>query len=235
MKSLLDQMLEHAREFPSEEVCGLVISTGVKSVALRGSNIARNRLIHFDLDPEVFFRVPEGWEVIASYHSHPLGIVMPSEADKAACEATAMPMHIVAPGNGDHYELVPCGYKVPYLKRPYVLGVHDCWSLIKDWYQQEMGIELNGFMDERELYTRGEDVYVRNIEKAGFVDIGDMPVEHGDLMLIQIGPKGPNHGAIWLQSGRILHHVVDRVSKEDHWAGYWAQHLTHHLRHTRRL
>lgn len=235
MTPILDQMFDHAAERISEEVCGLIISNGVKSVVLRGSNVARNKRLHFDLDPDIFFRIPEGWEAVASYHSHPDGIVTPSEADKVACEGSAMPMHIVSADNRAHCEIKPTGYRSPYLKRPYVFGVHDCWSLVKDWYEWELGIELPSFSDQRKPFVSGELVYVSNIEKAGFVEVGDMPVQHGDLMLIQVGPTGPNHGAIWLDSGRILHHLVDRVSKEDHWCGYWPQHMTHHLRHTRRL
>lgn len=235
MNYIVDEMLQHARERVTEEVCGLIISNRVKSRVLRGENVAVHKQVNFDLDPEVFLRVPDDWEVIGSYHSHPSGIVTPSEADKAACEASNMPMHIVSHSNGHYYELKPSGYKVPYLKRPYVLGVHDCWSLVKDWYAGELGIQLVDFMDEREPYSRGDAVFLRNIEKAGFVDASKMPIKHGDLMLIQVGPKGPNHSAVWLDSGRILHHVTGRVSKEDHWAGYWVQRKTHHLRHTQRL
>lgn len=235
MQPIIEQMMDHARERISEEVCGLIVSNGIKCVVLRGENTARNKRMHFDLDPEVFMRVPDDWEVVGSYHSHPLGIVTPSEADMVTCEASRMPMHIVSAGNNAYYELRPTGYKSPYLKRPYVFGVQDCWTLVKDWYEGELGIELPGFMEERKPYDSGELVYARNIEAAGFVDIGDMPFQHGDVVLIQVGPKGPNHGAIWLESGRILHHIVDRVSKEDHWVGYWAQHMSHHLRHTRRL
>jgi len=233
--TIIQEMVAHACEIPLEEVCGLVVTNGTKSKLLKGSNIAQYRHLHFDMDPEVFLRVPEGWEVIASYHSHPSGTVTPSEADRVTCEASRLPMYIVSAFNNQHFDLKPNGYRAPYERRPYVLGVLDCWSLVKDWYRWELGIDVPAFDNERQPYSRGESVYVRNIEAAGFVDIGDMPVQHGDLMLIQVGPTGPNHAAIWLEGGRILHHVTDRVSKQDHWAGYWVQHMTHHLRHKQRL
>ncbi len=235
MQDIVQQMIEHAAEKPGEEVCGLVVSNKVKSAVLRGTNVARNRLAHFDLDPEVFLRVPDGWEVVASYHSHPNGIVTPSPADLAACEASNMPMHIVCAGNQAHHEFSPSGYRAPYLKRPYVFGVHDCWSLVRDWYDGEFGIKLPQFDYEQQAYHAKEDVFVRNIEKAGFVNVRGMPVQHGDVMLIQVGNSYPNHAAIWLDSARILHHVTGRVSKEDHWCGYWAQHMSHHVRHQQRL
>lgn len=235
MENIVEQMFAHANEIPLEEVCGLVISSEKKSMILKGVNTAERKFYHFDMNPDVYLQVPDGWEVTATYHSHPAGITDPSDADRSMCESSAMPMHIVCGGNRSHQMIQPVGFKAPYLKRSYVFGVHDCFSLVRDWYAGELGIELPHFNEERAAFRRGESVYLNNFEKAGFVDARNMPVLHGDLFFIQVDSKVPNHSAIWLDGGRILHHVVNRVSATSPWSGYWAQAMTNHLRHKTRL
>lgn len=235
MQDIVKQMWDHAAEHPAEEVCGLIISNSQKSMILKGVNEHQNKSHYFSMRPEVFLEVPDGWDVTATYHSHPYGVVNPSDADMTMCEMTDMPMHIVCAANSAHMMIEPSGYQAPYLKRSYVFGVHDCYTLVRDWYSREFSIDLPRFDEEHRGFIKGEDVYVQNFEQAGFIQLKDMPVCHGDVFLLQVGAQHVNHAVIWLKSGRILHHVVNRVSKEDHWTGYWVEHATHHLRHKTRL
>ncbi len=39
--------------------------------------------------------------------------------------------------------IYPCGFEMPYLGRPYVFGVFDCWMLCRDYLKREFDVELN--------------------------------------------------------------------------------------------
>ncbi|WP_255344084.1 NlpC/P60 family protein, partial [Acinetobacter baumannii] len=39
----------------------------------------------------------------------------------------------------------PTGYEAPYEGRPYVYGSFDCWTLCRDFYLREFGIELRDY------------------------------------------------------------------------------------------
>ena len=69
----------------------------------------------------------------------------PSQADRVACEATALPWFIVSFPSGHWTELRPQGYAAPLVGREWSHGVLDCYSLIRDWYAQERGIDLPDF------------------------------------------------------------------------------------------
>jgi cell wall-associated NlpC family hydrolase len=49
--------------------------------------------------------------------------------------------------------------------------------------------------------------------------------------LMQIRSKVPNHAAVYIGDGMIMHHMYKRLSTRDMYGGMWADHATHVLRH----
>lgn len=233
--SIVADMLEHAREAGNNEVCGLVVSNGRKQAILRGKNISAEPHKNFDLDPEVWLRVPDGEDAIGIYHSHPVTTAKPSPADLTSCELTGLPWHIVNPQTEEYVYFEPSGYRAPYTRRPYVHGVLDCYSIIRDWWMWERGVELPNFHRDFEWWEKGQNLYVDNFAAAGFVAVKDQDLEIGDVLLLQYGAPVPNHAAIYIGVDRILHHAQNRLSVEEPYGGIWQRHTTHHLRHVSTL
>ncbi|MDR0687576.1 MAG: M67 family metallopeptidase [Prevotellaceae bacterium] len=85
-QSILDGLAAHAlRELPNE-ACGLLAGSGsAVSAHYPMVNVDRSPE-HFSLDPSEHFRVlrearSHGWQIVASYHSHPQSPARPSEED----------------------------------------------------------------------------------------------------------------------------------------------------------
>lgn len=231
---ILEEMMQHAAEAAPHEACGLVVMAGKKHRLVRARNLADQPTLHFDLDPEAWLDVKDHEEVIGIYHSHPNGRAQPSQADRTSCELSGLPWHIVGYPSGEYTRIEPCGYEAPYLERPYVWGVHDCYTLICDWYRREFGIQLEPVLCKEGWWNRGENLYVELFASRGFVEVKDEPRE-GDVLLIQVNSPVPNHGAIHLGNGTILQHVQGRLSTKDRWGGVWAKHCTHVLRHNAKM
>lgn len=232
--NILEEMFKHAAEDPKNEVCGIVVNGLKKSYLIRGVNQHQQPHMLLDMSPDVWLQVPDGHEAVATYHSHPSGDTTPSMADRVACEATNMPMFIVTRVGG--YERIePSGYQAPYVGRPYVYGTLDCYTVVIDWYMREFGIKLNNYDTKQGWWANDQNLYLENYPKEGFVEVRDMPVQHGDVFLLQVRSEVPNHAVIWLKGGTILHHPQDRLSRIDPWTGFWAQHAVAHLRHTKRM
>ncbi|MDP1019744.1 NlpC/P60 family protein, partial [Klebsiella pneumoniae] len=47
---------------------------------------------------------------------------------------------------------------------------------------------------------------------------------------IQYG-KMPDHCAVYIGDGMIMHHQIDRLSCRAYYGGMYQKHTTHHLRH----
>lgn len=235
MNDLRSDILAHALETPTVEVCGLVIAAGNKFRLIRGRNIAAKPREQFDLDPEAWLEVGDDESVIGVYHSHPFGTAAPSLADKTMCEATGVAFHIVGVPRQDYVCIQPHGFRAPYEGRPYVHTIHDCYAIMRDWYNWEYDIQLPDPKRDDFWWEKGQTLYLDLYESYGFIRLSDAQPVKGDIFLIQANSRTPNHSAIYVGDNTILHHVQGRLSCTSPWGGMWQKHTTHHLRHKLRM
>jgi proteasome lid subunit RPN8/RPN11 len=226
-------VLAHAaRDFP-REACGLlVIHKGRETyVPCRNIGVGTDQFV---IHPEDYVRADRLGEIVGVFHSHPNLPAEPSQADKVACEASGLPWFILSFPSGQWHEMQPSGYIAPLVGRAWAHGVLDCYSVIRDWYRAERGIDLPNFDRFDEWWKRGQNLYLDNFGSAGFEALGTVQsqdMEIGDVLLMQVASPVPNHAAIYLGDGLILHHLQGRLSSRDVYGGYWQKITTHILRH----
>lgn len=229
--TFLEEMMAHAADEHPNECCGLVVRVdkGDRVRLVRARNLSREPKRTFVLDPEAWLEVKDDEEVIGIYHTHTVEPAVPSLADRAMCEATNLPWHIVSYPERGYCRIDPCGFEAPYLERPYVKGVHDCYSLLRDWYRREQGIILPDY--DRGPVWQGRNLFIEKFEEAGFVRLIDVEPQVGDAFLMQFGQTNLAHCAVYVGNNEILHHAEGRLSCKDLFAGIWRRHFSHHLRH----
>lgn len=232
--TFLDEMIQQAVAAAPAEICGLVVSHGSKCRLIQAKNLSDDPTNSFELDPLAWLKVVEGDEVIGIYHSHPKGTAHPSMADLTSCEASGVPWHIVTL-EGNYTCTQPSGFLAPYLGRPYVYGIHDCYAVVRDWYGREWGLELPDFERVDNWWDHGQNLFVDRFEECGFRVVSEQTLCVGDTFLIQICSPVPSHVAVYVGDGMILHHVRNRLSGKDPFGGMWERHRTHHLRHVSRM
>lgn len=222
----------HARaEFP-RECCGLLVVRDGKPRYLRCRNVAETPDAHFIMHPEDYAAAEDLGEVIGICHSHPNVPAIPSEADLQGCEDSGVEWHILnvhAEGAGALYSFKPSGWQPPLLGLPFTHGVHDCYSLIRRYYRQELQIELPDFHRDENWWHKGQSLYLDNFESAGFVRVGDLRPH--DVILMQLHSPVPNHAAVHAGDNIILQHLMGRLSSRDVYGGWYRQITTHYLRH----
>lgn len=215
-----------AAEFPKES-CGLVIVVGGKERYYPCQNIAETPQEHFIMSPRDRAEAEDLGDVVAIVHSHPNAPAVASQADMVQCEAWGLPWHIVhvsgePPEATDILTYEPTGYVAPLVGRTFSHGVLDCYSLVRDWYKQELDTELPDFDRRDDWWNRGGNLYVDNFQKAGF-EVVRGPIEFGDIIFMQIRSPVPNHAAVYIGDGQIIHHVANRLSSRDLYDGYWQE------------
>ena len=205
--------LSHAKEQDPKESCGLLVNIKGKEKYFACRNLAITSHQCFIIDPEDYIKADNLGQITAVVHSHPVTPPTASEADKLSCEQSGLPWHIVNPKTETWGYYKPCGYKTSLEGRPWVWGVTDCWSLVRDFYFEKKGINL---LDYERPTTPQEfldnPLFEKYAETTGFKEL--MPNEKlldGDVLLMSILHPTLNHVAVFLD-GNILHHLTDRLS-----------------------
>lgn len=223
--------------FP-KEACGVVIETteGQEYVPCKNEAEGDLALDRFELSPSDYMAAEERGEVIAIAHTHPNSSANPTDADLVMCSRTNVPWIIMSIPSGVHRVIEPSQQGIPLVGRTFHHGVLDCYSLIRDYYEQRVGIVLPEFERDDRWWSKGANLYVENFEFAGFVKVASdgsgVPAPH-DVVLMQIRSDRLNHGAVMdaEKPGHILHHLYGQLSRHDVWGGVWARHTGLVLRH----
>ena len=225
-KAARSKALAHALAQMPKEACGLVVIVKGRERYIPCKNLAPNATDMFILDPEDYAAAEELGEITEVFHSHPVTVAAPSEADRIACESSGLPWVICNPAYDTWAELAPCGFKAPLIGREYTWAVADCWTLVRDWYT-ENGVLLP---DWQRPVNAADFVAAPMFEdcwaSAGFTRLPEEePLQRGDALLMRIAGKGLDHCAVYIGDGLILHHIRGRLSSRDIYGG-WLQKCT---------
>lgn len=244
----IQAMLDHAEaEFPRES-CGLVVETPEGVGYLPRVNSAEDPEADFRISPQAYGGAARQGRILAVVHSHPDCPVAcqtvcpahPSESDMAGQIASGLPWAIVPvlktlEATGHALRPIWWGPGVPVaplLERPFVHGLADCYALVRDWHRIERGITLPDFPRPATWWTlpidHGGNVLLANMAAAGFART-DEPEQPGDVFVMQIQAQVPNHCAVYLGGGLILHHLANRLSRTEP-VHRWRSHILFRVR-----
>ncbi|MFW8567078.1 C40 family peptidase [Orrella sp. 11846] len=245
MRTYIRKAIErHALEDYPRESCGLIVADGDKQKYIRCRNVAENGQ-DFRLPAEDYAAAEDHGQVLAVVHSHIDRDAMPTEADLVSCEVTGLPWHTIAVGQdaGEDapkvlgwHSFEPSGYVAPLVGRSFTHGQLDCYTLIRDFYARELGIEIPDFDRPDNWWDKPEygELYLENFQKAGFNRIDERP-RYGDVILMQYRSDRTNHGGVYISDeplksqpglhpvpNALLHHAMPRLSERVLYSGYWS-------------
>jgi proteasome lid subunit RPN8/RPN11 len=223
-------------EFPKES-CG-ILASGVYTPCV---NVAVDPLNDFAIAGVDQVAVLESGKTIEAFiHSHPNGQRYPSDVDMRGQITSAKPWIIIATDGADCYEPTLWGDQLPIpelIGRPFMHGVTDCFSLIRDAFR--LGKEGMAAIDCKEWPfdpvvfkdvprsdawwdDKSLDLYADGMVVNGFKPISRDEVRVGDGFLMAIKSKTHNHAGLYLGDNLILHHLPARLSRREP-AGLWAR------------
>ncbi|MXW02220.1 MAG: glycoside hydrolase [Holophagales bacterium] len=166
--------------------------------------------LHPDPERHWEFETDDIESVEAVIHSHPDGCAFPSRADMEAQIALDLP-HGIVPMT-DVGAAMPFFWPDtgrPYLGRPYRHGVTDCYTLLRDWYARERGLELPAVAYEWRWSEDSPalDLYTSWRRRLDWAEVDPAEAQPGDAVLFRMaGSRVANHAGVLLEGGLLLHH-----------------------------
>lgn len=234
----LEAAQKHAAECYPHESCGLIVMVDDGERYIPCENSHSNKSEHFRISGEQFSIAEDAGEVLAVVHSHPNAPSEPSHADRVQCELSEIPWHILSIGQVDGKPdfgpvgyCEPCGFEAPLEGRQFAHGILDCFTLFKDFLWREYGIRVAEYEREDDWWGKGQELYsMDRLNAEGFFQIADEP-KRGDIILMNVRSKVPNHAGVCLGNGEMLHHLHGRLSRRENYGGYWAERTCYIVRH----
>jgi proteasome lid subunit RPN8/RPN11 len=211
---ILQAAITHAQACAPNESCGVVVSLAGVYTYYPVRNINARPTHDVDPHPDDMADAEDLGLPVLLVHSHVLSGPQPSIADRSACEDTGLPWLIVTP-SGAHSVIEPCGYRAPLEGRPYRYGIHDCATLCRDWYEQELGVKFEIPASKEAWWQRGESLFLDHLPRHFFSPVPAEAMQRGDLVLMHLEGAIPHHAGIYLGDGTVLHQMRDRVSRRD--------------------
>lgn len=224
VSNVIQSIISHAESAIPREACGVLVNDTY--IACRNEATEQDQFV---IHPEDYASAEDTGAIQAIVHSHPYVSPEPSQADLVGCEASKLPWVIVNVPVGHHKIIYPSGYRAPLIGRHWAYGVLDCYALVRDYYKETLEIELPDYERNGHWWERGEERFVESFDAAGFVRV-DKPQLH-DVLLMKIESGVSNHAGIYSGDRRLMHHLLDNLSCETVYGGYWEKHTTYVLRH----
>jgi proteasome lid subunit RPN8/RPN11 len=208
------------RAYP-KEACGFILSDGTVVECKNTSAIpdqftisAQDTADHLD-------------DAIACWHSH-ANYSGFSPADIKACKQLNLPYAVWNCGGSEAFWLDP-RQSAGLMERPWNYGVYDCYSAVRDWYQQQMDITMSDYAREYEgeWSQRGFTHFEDNFAAEGFARLPmTADLHRGDVIMFRIRNQDCcNHVAVVEDpaANMLYQHLVGRLSGLTAYSQYFRE------------
>lgn len=217
-----------------EESCGLFIRFVPEEPIefLSMSNVHEEPEKSFEIDPVLFYKLKEQYEIKAILHSHK-NYPHASKSDMINQQKTEIPWGIINFHKGSPREVFFFGDQLPIqdlIGRPFHHGVYDCYGIIRDFYRM-CGFEM---IDHPRAFRwwnlKGPNLLTEHYKDNGFERYTGKDIQPGDVIFMNIAGKQINHAALYIGENLILHHLVNRLSRREPFTN-WRRRATFVVRH----
>lgn len=118
--------------------------------------------------------------------------------------------------------------------KPFHLGVQDCFTLVRDFYLFNFGIEMPDISRPNDWDASKDDIIGKSYEACGFekLDVDETwPPLPADILACVVGGSTPNHLVVYMGHNEILHHKYGVMSSRETMRPAWKRYTSYILRH----
>jgi len=246
-KFLIDAK-KHALANIYQEICGLIINVDDNLEYFACKNAALKKINNFSIDPIDYLKAEAKGKIVGCFHSH-IKDASFSFRDIINSFAHNITYYLYNLKKDKFYIFDPEQNQkyFKYLNLQYENGVQDCHILLKNFYFNELnlnidikntperkGIRYEDLKENKEhmwSLDKYQDEYIRNGFEIFFPKkIEDLKVF--DVLVLAGFEKGiPTHGALFLENDMILHQRYNFISTLESFRKAHFKYIVYCLRH----
>lgn len=120
------------------------------------------------------------------------------------------------------------------LGRQYVPGKVHCLKLVRDFYRDNFGIEIQDYAIPHDWDSNKLNLIEIVHEREGFEKVEDWSIKSlrpGDLLCVAVNASNANHFLINVGGNQLLHHPLHQLSRVDPMRNFWRMSTCFVLRH----
>ena len=213
----LHEFNQHVLDCYPQEACGLVID----KTFIPMPNISTEPIEHFMMEEGTYLTYEDHIDCIL--HSHTFipttgDARTPSLADMKLAKSTTLPQGIIHTDGEIVSDILYFNTKNPPRldKRPYISGVFDCFTIVRDFYIQEFDYFID-ILPRPANWEEWDSTYMlSNLDNQGLTKLANgASLKLGDVIVFRIGANVPNHVGVYLGNDTFIHHLNRRLSKTD--------------------
>jgi cell wall-associated NlpC family hydrolase len=118
--------------------------------------------------------------------------------------------------------------------KQFILGSQDCLSLFREFYKQNFDIHIRNYARPAGWSSDQLDLMGICHEREGFEKIAwwkPSELRPGDVLCMSVGSRNPNHFAVYIGDGFLIHHLAHRLSSKEVFRDFWINSVAYILRH----
>ena len=205
---LLLELVRDAEKVAPKEICGALVRNPDDTVSAVPMENAASGPDRFEavMTPDL---ARNYHRIVAFYHSHADDPFL-SQEDVEACRAVGVPYYVVSAARSQVCSYAPS--PAPLIGRPYVWGLYDCSTLIRDALTLATGdAPLHRHPSLREWKDNTFQLGPL-LQHHGFTEVSS-PSPGDVLTFSQNSPSRRPHCALFLEGGMILEHAQGECSR----------------------
>lgn len=245
----LKKAKEHALSKRTEEICGLIIENEKKDlIYYKCKNISSKKNNNFAIDPLDYLKAKNHGKIKFCFHSHIKDSSFSyKDIQNAFKHNIAYILYNIKQDRFYFFDPNENKKYQKYLNLPYENGVQDCHILLKNFYFNELGLDIHIKNTPERVGVKYEDLkrnhehvwslekykdeYIRNGFDIFFPkNIEDLKIF--DVLVFSGFEKGiPTHGALFLENEMILHQRYNFISTLESLRKAHFRYIIYGLRH----
>jgi len=209
-EQIKNEIKSHAKLERPRECCGFIIDE-VK--VYKAKNIAHDNENKFKISPEDYVAASSLGEITAIYHSHPNTEAKFSEYDKfnSINHKITYILYTLKDNSFTQFDPSLSDFN-DYIGRSFKIGLSDCYTLMRDFYKNELNINLNNYKRDENWKSYLTELFDKKFINEGFQEVTGL--QKYDCILTKDRHKGPScHIAVYLGGGLMLHQPPNSYSK----------------------